>query len=1471
MAELVVIFILWVLAAVVISTAPANSDILQFPIFLIFASIFTGALRRYLLARKESEHWRELQARMKGLELNQQQVLKRLHELEHPAAVAAKEHKPSAAPTEDAVTRFMPELEKKPAAEQKPVSPPATVVTPPSPAPAEPPKAPPPSIAEPVTPKPAAPPPIPVAPPPQAPPIAAQKETGPPAAPSIPAAHTADVHPAPPAQPPAAKPVTPPAQPQTPHVPPVAPPHVQPGAPPHVTAPPTAARVTSPIAQPAGMRGAGGGSIPLSGYASTHPPKPKKNWEEIIVTNWMAKASVLFVVLAIVYGLYSAWKIMTAGERILLAMVAGIAILLLGVFLEKRERYITLGRVCIGGGWATIFATTYAMRFFEAVRIIHSEALGLLLLFLVAAGMVIHTLRYRSQLVTGAAFLLAYSTVWVGHDNQIYSLSANALLSAGLVILVWYYNWFELEVLGMLAAYINHFYWLMPIIERAGQHNRFDQFNQSAAMLIFYWAIFRGSYLLRKVKTDHEEKVSTVAALLNSLGLLSTMWYQSVHPEWKFRFLLGLGIAELVLGQLPITRKRRMAFVILSTIGATLMVSAFPFRYAPDSAQLSMLWLILAEAFFLAGIFAREVLFRYFGMLAGVVATMQIFYTQGLNASNDLHRAMVFGFAAILFYFNSLVTPRYFKRLVTSDFELNCLRTFSYIAGVMAFWAVLVGFPEAWVPVSWAALAFVLILAGAQLGNWDLCYQSYGFVAAAFLGMLAYDIDLPHLPASHFNLRALRFVLVAAAFYLCAWKNHTLDRPWASAARAFHTSLASLLVAWLIWIEYPNSWMAVGWMVFALILASVERYGRLREFTVQSFVLSVAVLFRVPLHVDLTRPMLGHLSERLVTLGLVTIGFYILAWLNRDEEWTLSRYVSYFNTWAGAGLVSLLIWYEVEPWPGWIAVAWMIEALLLAAVMDILTRRKQESEALQFSWQSYLITLAAFARTLLFNFDMPHGEGLLNVRIGTVALVAALLYGCAALRWSRKTTANAIARQTHNYAASLLLVLLGWVEYRNAWVAAIWIVFALAAAIVGRYLKLREFSVKSGLLALVAVGRVVIVNLQVEQTWHNMSLRLVTVGIVIAALYVMAPLSRLKEFSITYHLANLYTWMASALFMALVWYEMHDQRAVQVVIVWTVFALVLFEIGMKRPSLHLRLQSYAALGVSFARIFFVNLNPAEIPGTPEPRFLLDPRFYTVFPLAAVFYYVNERLEASAKADDQFATENGFKIAEFTSFLGLITLAAIMRVVMDPERVVIGWSVLALALMATAWIRKRKSFLYQAFLTTIGVAYRASLSNLFSGRPTQMDATHRPLFCVGITVVLLFLALPLAFKMREWKSERGNRILRWIEQNPHQVFFFVPLVLLTCLLEKELSHATVTIGWGVEGLLVFLFALWVRMRSYRLSGLALLLLCIGKVTFDIVSSNHSPRDIALTALVLGILLGGVSFLWSRYHEIIREYL
>jgi uncharacterized membrane protein len=104
-----------------------------------------------------------------------------------------------------------------------------------------------------------------------------------------------------------------------------------------------------------------------------------------------------------------------------------------------------------------------------------------------------------------------------------------------------------------------------------------------------------------------------------------------------------------------------------------------------------------------------------------------------------------------------------------------------------------------------------------------------------------------------------------------------------------------------------------------------------------------------------------------------------------------------------------------------------------------------------------------------------------------------------------------------------------------------------------------------------------------------------------------------------------------------------------------------------------------------------------------------------------------------------------------------------------------------------------------------------------------------------------------------------------------VFFFVAFILLTGLLYLELrAYGMSTVGWGAEAVAVFLFALVVKERSFRLSALMLLLICVAKIVFVDVS-GLAPRDRYLTFIVLGIALLSVSFLYTRYKEVLRAYL
>jgi uncharacterized membrane protein len=81
---------------------------------------------------------------------------------------------------------------------------------------------------------------------------------------------------------------------------------------------------------------------------------------------------------------------------------------------------------------------------------------------------------------------------------------------------------------------------------------------------------------------------------------------------------------------------------------------------------------------------------------------------------------------------------------------------------------------------------------------------------------------------------------------------------------------------------------------------------------------------------------------------------------------------------------------------------------------------------------------------------------------------------------------------------------------------------------------------------------------------------------------------------------------------------------------------------------------------------------------------------------------------------------------------------------------------------------------------------------------------------------------------------------------------------------------VTVAWAIEAVAVFILALCVGQRSFRLTGLGLLLLCVAKIVLVDIW-GLTPRDRYLTFIVLGALLLFVSYLYSRYREALRQYL
>jgi glucose-6-phosphate-specific signal transduction histidine kinase len=149
------------------------------------------------------------------------------------------------------------------------------------------------------------------------------------------------------------------------------------------------------------------------------------------------------------------------------------------------------------------------------------------------------------------------------------------------------------------------------------------------------------------------------------------------------------------------------------------------------------------------------------------------------------------------------------------------------------------------------------------------------------------------------------------------------------------------------------------------------------------------------------------------------------------------------------------------------------------------------------------------------------------------------------------------------------------------------------------------------------------------------------------------------------------------------------------------------------------------------------------------------------------------------------------------------------------------------------------------------------------------------FVLSSAAAILLATLFFAFRLRgrfslPQSARPWIRRFAVIASRPEQVVFFVPVILVTFMLALKMKSGMVTVSWGVEGVLIFLLALAVKERSFRLTGLGVLLLCVGKV-LALDFWGLQTRDRWITLISLGAALMFVSFLYTRYRDTIRQYL
>lgn len=537
---------------------------------------------------------------------------------------------------------------------------------------------------------------------------------------------------------------------------------------------PPAAPISAPlVAEPTLLQQAEAPAAPsLPTPEAAAARQVSRDWEATLGGNWLNKAGVLLLVIGIALAMgYSFAHIGPLG-RVLISLAVSFAMLAAGAVMEPRPRYRIFARGLLGGGWAALYTTVYAMHAIPEARVVESPVTGALLLIAVAAGMILHSLRYRSETVTGLAYFIAFATLSITQVNAL-AVAALAPLAGSLLYLAHRFGWRRMALFSLIATY-------GTCILRGDTGAPLWQAESVFAILWLLFEIF--------------DVLNPEAWLLplNAAGFLglSLLKWHTAAPRDAWMLPAASACAYFVSA---LARARSGKWHGAATLAAALAAVAVFQKL--DRQWVASALVVEAELVYLAGLRLGKRYLRRLGTLLFVLelGRLLLFDVSFLSLTEWVPVASL---DVAVFYAN--------RALCAADLY------FGYAA---AFVAAVIAGQEAGDPsrgLAWFLAGAPLFLLGWWRRLFDFRIQGY---ALALLGVVAIAFTLPQPVSALGTVAALSYAARFAAARLPEEEREILRH--AAAA----TTLAA--VGTLIWRVVPGDYLGIAWMAAALVLAAL--------------------------------------------------------------------------------------------------------------------------------------------------------------------------------------------------------------------------------------------------------------------------------------------------------------------------------------------------------------------------------------------------------------------------------------------------------------------------------------------------------------------------------------------------------------------------------------------------------------------------------------------------------------------------
>jgi uncharacterized membrane protein len=424
-------------------------------------------------------------------------------------------------------------------------------------------------------------------------------------------------------------------------------------------------------------------------------------------------------------------------------------------------------------------------------------------------------------------------------------------------------------------------------------------------------------------------------------------------------------------------------------------------------------------------------------------------------------------------------------------------------------------------------------------------------------------------------------------------------------------------------------------------------------------------------------------------------------------------------------------------------------------------------------------------------------------------------------------------------AAAMLVVVIGF-EAPSRWIGAGWLALAVVLFEFGIWTRLREFRMQAGCAGALGVLALAATHEHSGGEWAWAPQCAGLVAVYIGSLRI----SRLREDRAGARERELLVWGGSAATLMLGMLLLH--RLVPdgwLGFSWFVYSALLLELGLRRLPERLVMLSFPAAGVA-AVMVAVTQGPVLARSAPVEVWASC----LGAGVCAWLMAVRPLWGASAGIDE----EDRLWLLRLAGPCGtMFVLAGIWAVA--PEWTVPGaWAALAVVLLVLGRRPALTSLAWQSVASATLAFLHVWIANFPSVAMLSSLPAHLP--AAGSTAAILYAG--------EFASSRASRTRGF--------FSALATVLVAGLLWKEISGSLLTVAWGVQGLALLAVGFPARERPLRLAGLALLLGCISKLfIYDLRHLETLYR--ILSFLALGVILLGVSWIYTRFRESIRRGL